>query len=226
MNRNNYYKAYEKRYKQVYEKNMMWSSNSFTPEVMDIIKEFNISKKAKILDLGCGEGRDAIYLLKENYNVLAIDYSQTVINKCNEITNNKFTKLFKQFDILEDKLNEKFDFIYSIAVLHMFVLEEHRNKYLNFIKTHLKKNGKALICIMGNGVDEYFSNIEEAFNDTKRIVLNNSSTINVATTSCRVVNWSTFENELRSNNLKIIKKWISKKIPEFNNSMCVVVKNN
>ena len=137
MNRNNYYKAYEKRYKQVYEKNMMWSSNSFTPEVMDIIKEFNISKKAKILDLGCGEGRDAIYLLKENYNVLAIDYSQTVINKCNEITNNKFTKLFKQFDILEDKLNEKFDFIYSIAVLHMFVLEEHRNKYLNFIKTHL-----------------------------------------------------------------------------------------
>ena len=79
MNRNNYYKAYEKRYKQVYEKNMMWSSNSFTPEVMDIIKEFNISQKAKILDLGCGEGRDAIYLLKENYNVLAIDYSQTVI---------------------------------------------------------------------------------------------------------------------------------------------------
>ena len=108
----------------------------------------------------------------------------------------------------------------------MFVLEEHRNKYLNFIKTHLNENGKALICIMGNGVDEYFSNIEEAFNDTKRIVLNNSSTINVATTSCRVVNWSTFENELRSNNLKIIKKWISKKIPEFNNSMCVVVKNN
>ena len=226
MNKNNYYKAYEKRYKQVYEKNMMWSSNSFTPEVMDIIKEFNISKKAKILDLGCGEGRDAIYLLKENYNVLAIDYSQTVINKCNEITNNKFTKSFKQFDILEDKLNKKFDFIYSIAVLHMFVLEEHRNKYLNFIKTHLNENGKALICIMGNGVDEYFSNIEEAFNDTKRIVLNNSSTINVATTSCRVANWSTFENELRSNNLKIIKKWISKKIPEFNNSMCVVVKNN
>src|SRR5699024_5058738 len=121
--------------------NMMWSSNSFTPEVMDIIKEFNISQKAKILDLGCGEGRDAIYLLKENYNVLAIDYSQTVINKCNEITNNKFTKSFKQFDILEDKLNEKFDFIYSIAVLHMFVLEEHRNKYLNFIKTHLNENG-------------------------------------------------------------------------------------
>ena len=66
----NYYKAYEKRYKQVYKKNMMWSSDSFTPDVINTINQFSISKSDRILDLGCGEGRDAIYLLENNYDQL------------------------------------------------------------------------------------------------------------------------------------------------------------
>ena len=122
-----YYKAYEKRYQQVYQKNMMWSTNKRTPEVYEIIKKLKLNNSDKILDLRCGEGRDAIYLLNKKLNVIAVDYSATVINKCNEITKYKYVNNFKKFDLLKNKMNTKFDFIYSIAVLHMFVLENHRN---------------------------------------------------------------------------------------------------
>ena len=51
-----YYKAYEERYAQVYEKNMMWSSSKYTPDVINFINSNNATKEHKILDLGCGEG--------------------------------------------------------------------------------------------------------------------------------------------------------------------------
>ena len=57
----------------------------------------------KILDLGCGEGRDSIYLLDKGYNLLAVDYSTNVINKCNFLSKNKYINNFKQYDILCDK---------------------------------------------------------------------------------------------------------------------------
>jgi len=138
-----------------------------------VIKKYNIKKVNKILDLGCGEGRDAINLLEEGYNLLAIDYSKTVINKCNELTNNKYKNNFKQLDIFEDKLNEKYDFIYSIAVLHMFVSDNHRNLFYQFIKEHLNDNGIVLIITMGDGIEEYSSDISTSFHQTIRKNINN-----------------------------------------------------
>ena len=127
--KNDYYKAYDKRYRQTYENNSLWEISERTKEVIDTLKKYKITKKSNILELGCGEGRDAIYLLDNGYNVLGVDYSFTVIDKCNELTNYKYVNNFKQLDLIENSLNEKFDFIYSVAVIHMFVLDEHRNKF-------------------------------------------------------------------------------------------------
>ena len=222
MNKN-YYKAYDKRYKQVYVKDMLWSSKKPTKEVYEQVLNYKIGKEDSILDLGCGEGRDALFLLDRGYNVLAVDYSKTVIEKCNMLSNNKYQESFKQFDLIEDKINKKFKFIYSIAVLHMFVLDIHRSKYFDFINEHLEEDGICLISMLGDGVFEYHSNIEDAFYDVPRTILNCNIKINVATTSCRVVNWETLDTEIEKSNLRIISKWISKNIPEFNSSMCVVL---
>ncbi len=219
----NYYKAYEKRYQQVYKHNYLWSSKEPTPDVIETILKEKIPSDAKILELGCGEGRDAIFLLNKNYNILAVDYSNTVIEKCKELSNYKYNDKFKQFDIINDTLEDKFDFIYSIAVIHMFVSQKHRNKFYNFICNHLNTNGIALIVSMGDGIKEYKSDIYKSFDDVERIVVNNDEKINIATTSCNIVNWNTFEQELLSNNLVIKRKWISEVIPEFNPAMCVIV---
>lgn len=217
-----YYKAYEKRYQQVYKHNYLWSSKEPTPDVIETILKEKISSNAKILELGCGEGRDAIFLLNKNYDVLAVDYSNTVIEKCKELSNYNYNDKFKQFDIINDTLNDKFDFIYSIAVIHMFVNKEHRNKFYNFIYSHLNKNGIALIVSMGDGIKEYKSDVTKSFDDVERVVVNNDEKINIATTSCNIVNWNTFEQELLNNDLIVKRKWISEKIPEFNPAMCVV----
>ena len=220
----NYYTAYEKRYSQVYNKKMMWSSNQPTPDVINFFNEYNISKKNRVLDLGCGEGRDAIHFLDKGYNVFAVDYSKTVIEMCNKITRNKYKDKFRNFDLIKDKMEEKFDFIYSVAVLHMFITQEHRDKFLTFIKEHLNENGRCLLCVFGDGIESYSSNIEDSFKNVNRTVMNNGTNLNIAATSCRVVSWDELEREIVYNNLKIEKKWISIEIPEFTNSMCVIVK--
>lgn len=220
-----YYKAYEKRYSQVHSRNMLWATSKYTPDVANFFKNCNIKKSDKVLDLGCGEGRDAINLLNKGYNLLAVDYSKAAIEICNKLTNNKYKKHFVQFDLISDMMNEQFDYIYSIAVLHMFVTKEHRNNFLSFVKNHLKENGKCLICVMGNGHDEFTSDINDAFKVTKRKVINTGKEVEVVGTSCRIVNWINFEREIKENGLEIDKKWISKDIPEFSESMCVVVKN-
>lgn len=226
MNNKEYYKAYDKRYNQIHSKNMLWTTKDNTKEIKDIIEKYKINKKDNILDLGCGEGRDAIYLLNNGYNVTAIDYSINAINKCNELSDNKYKNKFMQFDILEDKMNSKYQFIYSIAVLHMFVLDEHRDKFLSFINEHLSKDGISFICIWGNGVSEHSSDINNAYQNQKRKILNNNEEVSIVTTSCRVVNFSNLEKELTKNGLIIKEKWISSNIPEFDKCMCVIVSRN
>ncbi len=222
--KNDYYKAHDKRYRQTYENNSLWEISERTKEVIDTLKKCKITKNSNILELGCGEGRDAIYLLDNGYKVLGVDYSFAVIDKCNELTNYKYVSNFKQLDLIENSLNEKFDFIYSVAVIHMFVLDEHRNKFYNFIYDHLKDNGIALIISMGDGVLEINSDLEKAFDDTKRVNINTNKEIMVASTSCRVKKIDEMKKEIQLNNLEILEEKIIDDVPSFNKCMLFIVK--
>ena len=222
--KNDYYKAYDKRYRQTYENNSLWEISERTKEVIDTLKKYKITKNSNILELGCGEGRDAIYLLDNGYKVLGVDYSFAVIDKCNELTNYKYVNNFKQLDLIENSLNEKFDFIYSVAVIHMFVLDEHRNKFYNFIYDHLKDNGIALIISMGDGILEINSDLEKAFDDTKRVNINTNKEIMVASTSCRVKKIDEMKKEIQLNNLEILEEKIIDDVPSFNKCMLFIVK--
>lgn len=222
--KNDYYKAYDKRYRQTYENNSLWEIQERTKEIIDTLEKYKITKKSNILELGCGEGRDAIYLLDNGYNVLGVDYSFAVIDKCNELTDYKYVNNFKQLDLIENSLNEKFDFIYSVAVIHMFVLDEHRNKFYNFIYNHLKDNGIALIISMGDGILEINSDLEKAFDDTKRVNINTNKEIMVASTSCRVKKIDEMKKEIQLNNLEILEEKIIDDVLSFDKCMLFIVK--
>ena len=219
-----YYKAYDKRYKQVHEKNLSWSSNNRTEIIEEMMNKYNITKKSKILEIGCGEGRDAIYLLNKNYNLLATDASVEAINYCKANDKNHTTN-YQVLDVLDAKhFHNQYDFIYSIACIHMLVLDTDRNNYYKFIYNHLTDNGIALILSMGDGINESKSNIKEAWTNTTRIHEETKEELTITTTSCRIVNFSNFTKEIEKNNMTILEKGITKIIPDFPQIMYVLIK--
>ena len=104
----------------------------------------------------------------------------------------------------------------------MLVLEENRSGFYRFICNHLKSEGIALICTMGDGETEMQSDISKAFELQERD--HPSGKITVAATSCRMVSFKTFEEELINNDLSIIEKGMTSAFPEFDNLMYAVVK--
>ena len=216
-----YYAAYEERYKTAHAHGVSWSSNVSTPVVMEVIDQYKIDQNQRILEIGCGEGRDSRTVLEHGFGLTATDISKEAIAYCKKIMP-KYENNFCVLDCLSDELCEKFDFIFGIAVIHMLVLDEDRNGFYQFIRNHLTADGIALICTMGDGEFEMQSDISTAFTLQERN--HDSGKMMVAGTSCRMVSWDTFENELARNGLTLIEKGITSALPDFNCLMYAVVK--
>lgn len=61
---------------------------TFNVDMESLYRPFleNLPKKAFILDLGCGSGRDALAFKNKGYQVDAIDYSEKLVRKATELT--------------------------------------------------------------------------------------------------------------------------------------------
>lgn len=75
------------------------------------IKEFlNIeNKKGKAIDIGCGAGRDTIFLIKNNWNVIAIDREDTkdiISSKLNDEELKRFRFIKQDFENIKLEKND------------------------------------------------------------------------------------------------------------------------
>lgn len=222
-----YYKAYDDRYKTYHtEEGIAWAGDRPSYILKDILEKHTQNKStAEILEIGCGEGQNALYLIKNGFNVKASDVSSEAVAWCKKeaIKNNLNPNNFFVLDALDNKLTNKYDIIYSISTLHMLVLDSDRTKFLDFIYEHLKENGIAIISIMGDGINEKnTTDISKSFEKTERHI--NGKTVQVASTSCRIVNWENFFKELKTSKLETISHTISTEISGFNSSMIVEVR--
>ena len=218
-----YYEAYDKRYKQVHDMGLSWSPDNNTKIVEDIINKYHLEKE-NILEIGCGEGRDARYLLNKNYNVLATDVSKEAIDYCKKIDLNHKDN-YNVLDVLNDiSLKEKFGFIYSIACIHMLVLDEDRSKFYNYIYNHLKNDGYCLILSMGDGKEESKSDVSKSFDDIKRVHQESKKEITIATTSCRIVNFDTLLSEAKSSKFEIVEYGMTRIENHFNEIMYMLIR--
>lgn len=219
-----YYEAYEKRYRQVHEKSLSWASDKNSPIVSDTLKKYVKVDHPRILDIGCGEGRDCLFLIKQGYDVQALDISEEAIRYCRQQAGAGNEDKFHILDVCTENLEESFDFIYSVATLHMLVLQQDRERYLSFIKNHLSEGGYALILSMGDGVMESESNIDEAFEDKTRIHQETGMELSVASTSCKMVSFDTFREELRRAGFSVVEDGLTEVPPDFPVIMYAVVK--
>ncbi len=223
MKRDNrkYYAAYEERYKTAHANGVSWLSKVSTPIVMEVIDKYKINRQHRMLEIGCGEGRDSKTVLEHGFPLMATDISEEAVTYCKQQLP-RYSNHFSVLDCLSDRLEEQFDFIFSIAVVHMLVVDEDRDGFYQFIRNHLSANGIALICAMGNGEIEIQSDISAAYTLQERN--HESGKMMVAGTSCRMVSWNTLESELTRNGLTIVEKGITSSLPDFNSLMYVVVK--
>ena len=217
-----YYEAYEDRYKAIHARGVSWSSDKCTPIVLDMLNK-HIQSNNPILEIGCGEGRDARAVLDQGIDLLATDISPEAIRYC-QSTMPQYKEHFQVLDCLSDTLDKAFDFIYAVAVIHMLVLDCDRDLFYQFIRAHLTTDGVALICTMGDGNVEMQSDITQAFTPQQRN--HESGKILVAGTSCRMVSFDTFKAELQRNGLHLLESGITSSLPDFNRLMYAVVKKS
>lgn len=91
--------------------------------LLDQILKGRFTKEMKILDAGCGEGRNAVYFIQENYQVFGIDPNELAIQYCRYLSkslNPAFDTHRFQVGKLEDIPFHAgaFDAVICSAVLH------------------------------------------------------------------------------------------------------------
>ena len=221
MDTRKYFEAYDDRYLQAHKAGICWFGSESSPIVGQIMEKYHISQDGRILELGCGEGRDAKALLESGYRLLATDISQEAIRFCKEMLP-AYGDCFDILDCVNGSLPETFDFIYAVAVIHMLVLDEDRTGFYRFVRRHLSQDGLALICTMGDGEMELQSDIRNAFTLQERDY--HGQKMMVAGTSCRVVNAKNFQRELQENGLEILEIGHTSIANEFDHMMYAVVR--
>ncbi|MFW9874166.1 MAG: class I SAM-dependent methyltransferase [Candidatus Thorarchaeota archaeon] len=121
------------------------------PQTIDFINE--LPDNCSILDLGCGNGRNSLYIasLARGFKILAIDFSlkmlRIAINKTQQqkLDNNIE---FIQGDIVKLPFTtSSIDNAIFIATLHHLPSEELRLQSLNDLERCLKPDGKAFISV-------------------------------------------------------------------------------
>jgi len=122
----------------------------------------------KVLDAGCGNGRNLVYFLRNGYDVYAIDPSPDAVKAVRELAKSLVPTLplSNFWDVaVEDMpfLDEYFDLVISSAVLHFAHSEVHFDKMMHAMWRVLKPGGyffarlasdiglEALVIPEGNG---------------------------------------------------------------------------
>lgn len=80
----------------------------------------------RVLDIGCGWGRLSEQFKGKDYS--GVDFSEEMIAKAKELYPDKF---FQEWDMAENKMNEKFDVVFECMCLSSFEMtsEQFKEKF-------------------------------------------------------------------------------------------------
>lgn len=203
-----YYEAYDLRYKRIHQDGLLWFKNAPTPELLDWISVQNVPLEETILEIGCGEGRDALYLASNGYKVAGTDVSEEAINICKIKSDENQLKIdWIREDFIEMPNTDlpSYNWIYSIGTLHMLIDEEDRRQFLANVYSRLNINGKLLLVSKGDGITSFKTKKEEAFDLVDRFhYLDDKKYSLEATSFCRKT-WEGHLKELEAAGFKIEK---------------------
>lgn len=115
-----------------------------------------------ILDMGCGQGRDAIPLSQQGFEIWAVDPSPSAIAALNDYAQSHKLPIHAQIGTLMDfQTQEKFDIVLLDRVLHMLGNEEAVLAGFEKMLGHLAPNGYLLISDEPRNVKKFLDRLEE-----------------------------------------------------------------
>ena len=101
----------------------------------------DFKNNGNVLDLGVGEGRNALFLANSGFNVTGIDTSKEGIDKFKELAKKNNLKINAILsDIMDFEFNDSYDIIISNATLH-FLKKELIDVLINRMKNFTNKEG-------------------------------------------------------------------------------------
>jgi len=106
--------------------------------VMELIPP---TKPLKLLDVGCGEGKDAVFFARCGYDVTAFDIAEAGLEKTKRLADKArvHVRTFRS-NLLDFRLDEKYDIIYCSGVLH-YIKPELRNEIMENYKSNVNSGG-------------------------------------------------------------------------------------
>jgi len=132
-----------------------------TPAFVDFFNTFP-KKRAKILDVGCGQGRDALFVARMGHHVTAVDISPSGIADLladaqrEDLTIEGFVEDIRQF-----RSRRTFDVVVVDRVLHMLCATD-RTAVLEKLLARVRRNGYMLIADERKNVPALMSVIERS----------------------------------------------------------------
>ena len=109
-----------------------------------LLRTFDI--ESNLLEIGCGSGRDASFMTKNGFDIVAIDGSKNMIQEAKKIHPELSEKLFHKTLPNNLVFDKTFDGVYSIATL-MHLSRNDLKKTILKIYDLLSQNGKLLISV-------------------------------------------------------------------------------
>ena len=127
--------------------------------LLDQILKERFNSTNKILDAGCGSGRNLQYFINNNFDVYGIDSNENRIKSLKNLNNNQNFKVAKLEAIPFNK--DYFDYIICNAVLHFANNEIHFFKMFSELFRVLKTNGTLFIRMTSDfGIENLVNKIE------------------------------------------------------------------
>ena len=188
--------------------------------ISKLVKNIQLTKGDKVMDLACGKGRHARMLHQSGLNVLGVDLSPNSISSAKEHETDELS--FDVHDMRNVYPGVKFDAIFNLFTSFGYFDHESDNlKMLASIHTMLEKNGLLIIDFMNASsviknlvkeetktVDDVEFSIKRTYDGKhifKEISFNNGEIVQQYTERVQAILLNDFKRLLLKSNFKILR---------------------